>query len=199
LRKCDYCGTDNSENVKECKNCGVELPEASEKSEIDKGQNRKPIIIILIAAILISSVSAYYFLSNRSEDVEEPQIFLENVTIDEIEPDWLDNSSWQISATAHFRILNSNDFDLDIIRMDYSIFAEEADGTFRIFDGISRGEIISAKGSILLDETFWFLSSSEGAENLRNEKLQFTAQGKAEFQTRTPSSTQVIVQFDLSY
>jgi hypothetical protein len=187
-----------SDDVKECKNCGVELPKGSEKRESDKGKSRKPIIIILIAVILISSVSAYYFLGNRSEDVEEPQILLDNVIIDEIEPDWLDNSSWQVSATAHFKILNSNDFDLDIIRMDYSIFAEEADGTFRIYDGTSSGGIISAKGSIQLDETFWFLSSTEGAENLRNEKLQFTAQGIAEFQTRTPSSTQVIVQFDLS-
>ncbi|MEE9585388.1 MAG: zinc-ribbon domain-containing protein, partial [Nitrososphaerales archaeon] len=114
VRKCNFCGAENSEDAEVCENCGEELDD--QNSEVKRGlvfgSRRVLVVFSLVVIIIVGSYFAYYFLSNASVEVEDPQIFLERVEINEIERDWLENSTWQVSATAYFKILNFNDFDL---------------------------------------------------------------------------------------
>ncbi len=192
MRKCNFCGAENSENAEVCENCDEELDD--QNSEVKRGlvfgSRRVLVVFSLVVIIIVGSYFAYYFLSNTSVEVEDPQIFLEQVEINEIERDWLDNSTWQVTATAYFKILNFNDFDLHITQIDFSVYVIEDGNSIRISDGSSSGGLIPPNSSLQLNETFWFLAEDEAVKNLESVSLQYGVQGIALFLIETSSATQ---------
>lgn len=192
MRKCNFCGAENSEDAEVCENCDEELDD--QNSEVKRGlvfgSRRVLVVFSLVVIIIVGSYFAYYFLSNTSVEVEDPQIFLERVEINEIERDWLENSTWQVSATAYFKILNFNDFDLQITQIDFSVYVIEDGKSIRISDGSSSGGLIPPNSSLQLNETFWFLAGDEGVKNLETDSFQFGVQGIALFLVETSSATQ---------
>ncbi len=190
MKICESCATENFEDAKVCKECGEKLTKKNSNIKQQSFLSSKRIILILSLSIIIL-VGIYFIFTPTTDkpiDIDNPQILIDKIIINTIEKDWLENNSWQVSTTIHFHILNSNNFDVNITNIIYSVDLLDENIYSRIYDGSSNEHIIKSDGELNIVESFWFLSEDDGLNNLKSENLHYKVQGTAFYNVKVSSS-----------
>jgi|TARA_B100001971_G_scaffold149369_1_gene138430 hypothetical protein len=192
LRVCDLCGEENSDDALICVDCGEKLEDKKNKPVgISKFYSNKVLLVVfLIVIIFVGLYSSNYFEGDTAIDVENPEILIESVTINDIERDWLENNTWQVSSTASFKILNSNSFEINVTAIEFSVYLIDNGVPVRIYDGVFDVGVVPSENFLSISESFWFLSEDEGVDHLKMDNLHFNVNGVVLFEVETSSSSQ---------
>lgn len=191
MRICESCATENSEDAIICKECGEQLSEKNSNIQRKSSSPLKKIILILSVIVIIAF--GIYFTNSPTDvpiEVETPQILIDKIIITEIERDWLENNTWQVSTTIYFNIINPNSFDVNFTNINFSVDLLDRNIFSRIYDGSSKEHIVKSNGELKINESFWFLSDDDGVDNLKSENLNYKVQGTAFFNVKSSSLTQ---------
>jgi|TARA_B100001971_G_C18112786_1_gene495153 hypothetical protein len=199
LQVCDSCGEENSDDAIVCVDCGIKLEDKKNKPVgISKFYSKKILLVVFLVVIIFAGL----YFSNDFEvdtaiDVDDPEILIESVSINKIERDWLENNTWMVSSTVYFKILNSNDFEINVTSIEFSVYLIDNGVPVRIYVGAFDADIVSSEHFLSLNESFWFLSDDEGVDQLEVGNLHFNVSGIAFFEVETSSSSQSgAVQFE---
>jgi|TARA_B100001971_G_C18207016_1_gene548268 hypothetical protein len=198
LQVCDSCGEENSDDVLVCTDCGKKLTAQNRKTKgVSKFSSKKVLLILLtVAIIFVGLYFSNFFGEDTTIEVKDPEILIESVTINSIDKDWLENNTWQVFSTVVFKILNSNNFDISITVIDFSIDLIDNGVPIKIYDDSIKGGLVPPESFLSQSETFWFLSDAEGVDILERDDLHFSVNGIAVFLVETSSSYQDgVVQF----